>query len=164
MTTDPTPALPVLAGSEAATALVRAWCEWHVAPVLTQTVTLDTPDGGAILLPSKRVVNIVRATYDGRDITDGLEWSADGMIRYPFRSKFRALTVTMEHGFDEAVIAPLIERIEGRLTTARPGVSSASETTGPLSQSITFSSGAAGAGLLSEDRDALMPYRLTWGV
>lgn len=154
--------LPTLGGSDAASALIRAWCGWHVAPVVEQTITLDTREGAAVLLPSLRVVDVIACTYDGVDILPGLEWSADGMIRYPFRRKFRSLTVTLRHGFDIEDVAPIVERVASRLTTQEPGVTQTQKTAGPFQQTISYAS--AGAGLLAEDRESLRPYKLTWGI
>lgn len=155
--------LPTIGNSEVATALVRHWCGWHVAPVVTETVTLDTREGASILLPTLRLVGISEAILDGEDILDGLEWSADGMIRHRFKRKFRALTITMEHGFEAADVVPLVDRIASRLTTQKLGVTQYSESTGPYSVSASYG-GAGGSGLLAEDREALRPFRLEWGV
>lgn len=151
--------LPAIGTSEVATALVRAWCRWHVAPVIEETLTLDTPEGAAMLLPSLRVVEVTACTLDGQDILDGLEWSADGMLRHRFRRKFRALTITIKHGFEAEEAAPLVDRIASRLTTQQAGAIEFQRAAGPFQQRLRYS---GGGGLLTEDRQALEPYRLHW--
>lgn len=149
---------PQLGASEAASALVRAWCGWHVAPAWPETLTLDTQAGSSLLLPTLRIQSVESCTLDGVDILDRIEWSADGMIRYQaFPRKFRALTISLTHGFDESAILPIVDRVASRLTTLSPGVEE--ETVGR--RSVRYTSG--GGGLLEEDRLALAPFKLNWG-
>lgn len=42
----------------AATAAARAYCGWHVTPVLSETLLLDGPGNRSLFLPSLRVVSI----------------------------------------------------------------------------------------------------------
>ena len=84
---------------------VRRICGWHIAPEITQTVTLDHDGSRVLHLRSLRVTGVesVRDVSgpEPRDIT-GWRWSEAGMIEGRFPRGFRVVEVTFTHGFDEA--------------------------------------------------------------
>lgn len=82
-----------------AVAAIRGYCEWHIAPEFTETVTVDGPGGPTLILPTQRLSELVDVTSDGRAVS-GPEWSASGVVRCGgWSSKFRGITATITHGY-----------------------------------------------------------------
>jgi hypothetical protein len=114
--------------NRAANAAVRAYCGWHVAPVITETLTLDGNGGTMLLLPTQRIVDVVSAFIGDTEVTEDLRFSErSGVIGlglgygywtsnprtwegwgYPswqgglcvFPNVLGILTITMTHGYD----------------------------------------------------------------
>ena len=108
--------------------VVRRWCGWHVAPVLTETVILDGPGGPLLTLPTQKLIAVTAVLEDAQalDLTT-LVWSRRGQVekrvqtplpisyfgagRYVHRTylpwnfwtdQLSGVSVTMQHGFAEA--------------------------------------------------------------
>lgn len=106
---------------DAALAAARAYCGWHVTPVVEDAeITLDGPGGRLLVLPTLALLDLGAVTEDGAalDVTT-LEWSARGLIRkpagYSWTEKFRGITVTVDHGYAtaadfDAVVLTAIDR------------------------------------------------------
>lgn len=103
---------------DAAAGQVRAECGWHIAPGVTETVTLDPAGSTVVLLPSLQVssVTAVRAE-DGTAIT-GWKSRPNGVLRYSAGWP-ETITVDFTHGYAKcppelvAVIAERANRIKG---------------------------------------------------
>lgn len=157
---------------EQATATVRAFCGWHVAPVVTEDLTVDTNEDLSVLLPTKRLVSVSAATLSGEDILDCIEWSAAGVLRLKggcrWPKTYRGLVVSVSHGFpvEETPLVGIITGIVSRSLLAPAGVVSQNQTTGPFTLQQTFggSGSAGGSGLMDFEKSALAPFRLSWGV
>jgi hypothetical protein len=101
--TDPLAATPTGVDAdawEAACGAVRAYCGWHVAPSVTETVTVDGPGGNVLFLPTLHLTGITSLTNDGTTVTDP-EWSEAGMVRGSWTSKFRGVVAEITHGYEE---------------------------------------------------------------
>ena len=85
----------------AAADAVRAYCGWHVAPVVEETLILDGRGGGRLILPTLRVVDILSLTVDGM-IVDEPVWSTAGVLWGRFPDRPRSVTVTLQHGYETA--------------------------------------------------------------
>lgn len=144
---------------EAAAESVRAYCRWHVAPVIEETLVLDGGGARRLILPTLRVVEILSLEVDGHEVDDP-EWSAAGILFGRFPDRPRSVKVTMRHGFDECplgvgeVVASVARAAEiGRMPTtiqvddARVGYGAAPT---PV----------ADTGWASGQRRQLDPYRL----
>lgn len=157
---------------DAAHAAVRRFCGWHVAPVITEELTLDGNGSRSILLPSNRVTAITSVVEDGTPVTD-FDWSESGALEKvggSWSRRKRSLVVTLTHGFDEASdVAGIISGIAARSMAAKDGA---------LSQragSMAVTRGASGSGrgssggaavslpLLATEKEQLAPYLLVWG-
>lgn len=101
------------AGAVAAVAdAIRGWCGWHIAPRAEDDVLVIDSNGGALLfLPTLAMdepSSVVDA--DGVDI-EGWSWSAIGNLELChgrwWPQGFRAVTVTVSHGFASAPPAVL---------------------------------------------------------
>jgi hypothetical protein len=83
----------------AACEAARAYCGWHIAPSVTETVTVDGPGGSILMLPTLHLTDVASITNDGTAVTDP-EWSEAGMVRGSWSCRFRGVEVTMTHGYD----------------------------------------------------------------
>lgn len=88
---------------QAALASARALCGWHIAPLVSHTVTLDGDGSRLLLLPTLRLVSVESVKNDGAIVT-GFEQSTSGMLRLSggcWSRKLGGIEVTFMHGFDE---------------------------------------------------------------
>lgn len=91
---------------------VRNYCQWHVSPVVTETVTLDGPGDWVLYLPTKRIMSVASVVEDGvtLNVSTDISWSEHGEVVKPtanalwnrmWSSKFRSIVVTFTHGYAE---------------------------------------------------------------
>ncbi len=84
---------------DVAVAIVRTYCRWHIAPTVTETITLDGRGGQLLTLPSMHVAAVTAVTVDGVDIDD-FDWSTNGTVErcgwWP--SKRRSIEIDVQHG------------------------------------------------------------------
>ena len=85
---------------------IRDYCGWHIAPSLTETLTLDGPGRRTLLLPSLYVTAVDEVTVDGTAVpATEFEWSDRGMLRRRcgiWPDRWRGITVTLTHGYPAA--------------------------------------------------------------
>lgn len=142
-------------------AAIRRFAGWHIAPVLTETLTVDGPGGRLLTLPTMRVVDLTAMTVDGEAVlVDDYEWSARGQVRYAslFPATWRAVTVTLEHGYP-------LEDVEDVVAAAVAYTRRLIRNPDRLrSETVAGYSGAwdtvAGVGLDTAELAILAPYRL----
>lgn len=93
--------------AEAALAAARRYCGWVVAPSTSEDAIIDGPGGRMLSLRTLHLNTITAVIEDDvvLDVAD-LRWSATGAV---FKKDGRrwscnpgAITVTMEHGYDDA--------------------------------------------------------------
>jgi hypothetical protein len=82
----------------AATAEVRSYCGWHIAPEVTETVKVDG-SGVALLLPTLHLTDVTSITRDGVDVPlADVRWKPNGIVTgYTFSGEY---DVTFTHGYD----------------------------------------------------------------
>jgi hypothetical protein len=106
-----------LAGASAA---IRRYCGWHIAPVINAVLTLDGPGTRILMLPTLRMVDLNAVTEIARDGTTydllpdvDLEWSINGTVRKRsggwFTTVLRGLVVDLDHGFAMEDVADLTQ-------------------------------------------------------
>jgi hypothetical protein len=81
----------------AAVAELRALAGWHIAPVLTETVTVDSNGGCDLVLPTRRLVSVSSVN----SWTSGWDVYSSGILYRSIGWPAGRLVVTMTHGFDE---------------------------------------------------------------
>lgn len=150
----------------AANAAVRRECGWHVAPVITETLTLDGRGGTRLLLPSLRVHAVIRVLNDGEDVTARVRYSRRaGILTLPtgWSTDVGSIEVTLEHGHpieDVPDIAALIITLTKR--AAASGATIAQQNLGPAG--VRYALGTDGAPLslplLASEKATLAPYTL----
>lgn len=151
----------------AANRAIRAYCGWHVAPIITETLTLDGNGDRTLLLPSLRIREIITATSDGVDVTDRVRVSKRaGMIEIGgcWSRKLGGIEIELEHGYelDEVPdVAVLILNIAKRASSQRFVASQA--VNGASVSYLTAGGAPLSVPLLQIEKDALEPYKLNWG-
>lgn len=163
------PSLPEAGSSrEAATNVVRRYCGWHIAPKVTEVLTLDGTGGRRLPLPSLAVHSVESLTVDGQLLTaDQYTFSRNGWITLRggvFPPADRVVEVQFTHGFDYApevssIVDSLVQRASmspaGNVVNQRAGT-----------QSVTFASSGGevrGMALFESEKEKLAPYRLNAG-
>lgn len=90
---------------KAAGETLRRLAGWHIAPTLTETVTLDHDGASTLLLPSLLVTSVASVRDVSGDVPrelTGWRWSQAGMIqsRGGLPCGFRSVEVTFTHGHE----------------------------------------------------------------
>ena len=99
----------------AACAAVRAYCGWHVAPSVSETLTLDGSGTEFQLLPSLYVTDVAVVTELGNEVDAATyEWSQSGQLWRAggWLGHFRGLVVEITHGYETCppeIIGVLLE-------------------------------------------------------
>lgn len=148
----------------AAETAVRAYCGWHVAPVITEDIVIDGSGSHHVLIPSLKVVDITAAKNGGTELDPlDLEWSEAGMVRVPGRwtARLRGVRMTVTHGFAEVPdVAEIVRAIAARASSAPAGITREQAGQVSLSFSSTAPGVSGGAVLMDHERLMLDRYRL----
>lgn len=85
---------------DAAVAAIRSYCGWHIAPVRTETLTLQA-SAGVVILPTLRATGVVVAI--GETTLDASEYELEpGLLRLTgYRWGSGEVVVTLTHGYDQ---------------------------------------------------------------
>lgn len=163
------PSLPVsssITAEDRAAAAIRAYCGWHVAPSLTETIILDGNGSGRMLLPSTKVTGVAEVAIDGVALDPAeYRWSADGWLTRAPRNRWpdteRSIAVTMTHGFDSVPeIEDVLPAVVARASLSLSGVE-LGESVGPFKQSfISGRDGIRTVGLMDAEKEILARYKL----
>lgn len=151
---------PAIASASAA---IRAYCGWHVAPVLDCSITLDG-EAGDIWLPTNALASVTSAKVGGEDVTvDGS--NRRGRVRLAHKTcGLGNVEVGYTAGYDAAACPDLmgvvVQRVMASVAMATYGVSQ--ETAGGVSISYSGSalSDLGSAFLPDSVKAALSTYRL----
>lgn len=152
----------------AANRAIRAYCGWHVAPVIPEILTLDGSGGKTLLLPSLRIVEIESVLSDGVDVTERVQVSKRaGMLEIDgvWSKRLGGIEVTLDHGYslDEVPdVATLILNVAKRAGSGQSLIASQSANGASVSY-LTAGGAPLSVPLLQIEKDALSPYKLTWG-
>lgn len=148
----------------AAEMAVRGYCGWHIAPVVTETLTIDGSGTGTLFVPSLRVTSITSVTNDGTDVdVASLEWSANGYLRVPgvWTGKLRGVSLTITHGFDAVPdVAEIVRAVADRAGASPAGVVREQAGGVSLQYSATAPGVSGGVVLMAHERAMLDRYRL----
>ncbi|MDZ7910807.1 MAG: hypothetical protein U5O16_03075 [Rhodococcus sp. (in: high G+C Gram-positive bacteria)] len=137
-----------------ASGAVRAYCGWHVAPVVEEKIVLDGHGGTVLDLPTLRLVSINEVKVQGAVVPD-VEWSGDGMLRGQWPDRWRSIEVDMRHGYDApADLLGVVLDAAARAVNSELG--GHAETIGPFS----FSASEGSTALFDHELRVLDRYRL----
>lgn len=151
---------PAIASASAA---IRAYCGWHVAPVLDCSITLDG-EAGDIWLPTNALASVTSAKVGGEDVTVTGS-NRRGRVRLAHKTcGLGNVAIDYVAGYDVAACPDLmgvvVQRVMASVAMATYGVSQ--ETAGGVSISYSGSalSDLGSAFLPDSVKAALSTYRL----
>lgn len=151
---------PAIASASAA---IRAYCGWHVAPVLDCSITLDG-EAGDIWLPTNALASVTSATVGGEDVTVTGS-NRRGRVRLAHKTcGLGNVAIDYVAGYDVAACPDLmgvvVQRVMASVAMTTYGVSQ--ETAGGVSISYSGSalSDLGSAFLPDSVKAALSTYRL----
>jgi hypothetical protein len=158
---------------DSASAAIRRYCGWHIAPVLTVDLILDGPGGNRLVLPTLHVVGILAITektgpstavaYDPAD----LDWSVNGVVAKrtcgPWTGRLGGVAAQFEHGWELAEVADLTQLVLS--TVARSAMNPyglASQAVGGVSIGMSPVAGgvSGGTALTAQEFGTVELYRL----
>ena len=151
---------PAIASASAA---IRAWCGWHVAPVLDCSIPLDG-EAGDIWLPTNALASVTSAKVGGEDVTV-IGSNRRGRVRLEHKTcGLGNVAIDYVAGYDVAACPDLmgvvVQRVMASVAMTTYGVSQ--ETAGGVSISYSGSalSDLGSAFLPDSVKAALSTYRL----
>lgn len=156
--------LPLLKGASAA---IRKYCRWHIAPVLEESLTVDGSGAAVQHFPTARLLSIVEVTNDGVPLpVAGLDASAAGMIERRsgvWSCRFSGVTARVRHGYDLAAVpdvAQIVVQVVSNALASPMGVTREQAGAIAVSWSMTGPNVAGGISLLERDLAVLSQYRI----
>lgn len=106
----------------AASAGIRRFCGWHIAPNIVQDLVLDGEGGRTLILPTLKltgITSLVEVSGDWSWTADplvDLTWSFTGRVRKRsgcWTLELAGITTTISHGFDLADVGDLSQLVLG---------------------------------------------------
>lgn len=116
-------------------AAVRAWCGWHVAPSLTETVKVEGDGGRVLLLPSLHVTAVTEVRNEaGTIIGTDYKWRENGIVRGRWMCE-DLYEFDIAHGYDSmpSELQAIVDDIDSAGVGSRLA---SSEGAGPFSRSF----------------------------
>lgn len=87
---------------DAAVAVIRDYCGWHVWPPRTEELTVDGEGGYMLTLPTLKLSDVTKVTENEIDLgADSYEWSASGDLKKVlgcWTTRWRGVKVALTHG------------------------------------------------------------------
>ncbi|MDI3330134.1 MAG: hypothetical protein QJR09_05275 [Micrococcus sp.] len=151
---------------DGASAAVRRYCRWHVAPVLEETLTEDGPGGTVLHLPTGRLLSLVEVTDGGRPVElSTLDVSRAGMIERGagWSARFGGVTARVRHGWDLAAVpdvSQIVLQVVANALSSPMGVTREQAGSISVSWAMTAPNTSGGLSLLERDLAVLNEYRI----
>jgi hypothetical protein len=114
---------------DAAVASIRADAGWHIAPVVTETITVFGDGGRVLFLPSLRIISVASVTLAGLPTTNW-QLGNGGTLYAPYGWPRGPLQVTFTHGYETA--PDLIPEVVARISSYSRDRTITSQTDGPF--------------------------------
>ena len=155
----------VEAALKAATQAIRNYCGWHISPTMSCTAE---PNGGSqvLRLPATYVSAISGITEEGQALSSSeYQWRKDGLIRkaslHRWSDNWGGISVSYTAGYPADAVPDLAEAVCA-ITAGVLAVSAGvvSESADGVSISYSASASSIAAGLTSQQKSALMPYKV----
>lgn len=163
MTTYELPPTPAGVDEEdwrAAVSAIRGYCGWHIAPSVTETISVDGPGGWLLSLPTLYLTAVQSVTNGGTPLLN-TTWSRKGTMRspvYAWSCMGNSVQVNLTHGYDE--FPAEILAVARSMAAAGSGSVATKITSGPHSVDLT-PEGIAGAFAMSDlHKQVLDRYRV----
>lgn len=146
---------------DAACAAIRTYCEWHVAPVVEETVIVDGSGGSVQLLPTLRLKTLHSISAGGVTVVDP-EWSETGAVRGCWSSKLRGVEASITHGYDTcpADVLAVARAVAATAAAAAGSLGAARFTSGPHSVELNDAAQSGGVALSDMQMAVLDRYKL----
>lgn len=156
---------PLLRGASAG---IRRWVRWHIAPVLEETLTGDGPGGRLLLLPTGRLLDVLSATNAGYAVdVANLAFSERGMVEFTEGSAWSArlgsVSVRVRHGWDLADVsdvAQIVKQVTANALASPMGATREQAGSVSVSWAVTAPGVAGGLSLLQRDLDILSAFKI----
>lgn len=151
----------VITPEASAQSLIRDYCGWHVAPVITETITVNGSGTHHLALPTLKIKELLGVSIDGVAVDlASIQWDEGGIL-YRSGSLWpkgpRRITVSMTHGFNPENVAWIVKQIADRVGgNVPPGV----ERVTVGQRSVTYRDTAGITQLMSNEKAALLPYKI----
>jgi len=155
---------------EQVSAAVRNYLRWHLAPSLTETVTVDGSGASVLRLPTLYLTTLTSVTENDEAVDlDGVEWTEAGYLKRscPWTCKLRGVSVSIVHGYSTTPleVREIVMNAAARgLLTPAGGVVRDQEAVGDYSISNTYSqigfNQAGGSALMEHEKTVLDNYRI----
>lgn len=150
---------------KAASQAIRNYCGWHISPSLS--CTAEPEGGGQVLrLPATYVSAISGIIEDGTELeSTAYQWRKDGLIKRAFSQwwsdKWGGISVSYTAGYTVNAVPDLAEAVCA-ITAGVLAVSAGviSESADGVSISYSQSASSIAAGLTSQQKSALNPYKV----
>lgn len=150
---------------DAVSGAIRAYCGWHVSPILECTYT-GRGDGRLLMLPAMGVQSVDSLTVNGATV-DEYAWDDYGMIELSngcFPRVFRSAECVYTAGIESPELAQIVAQIASNALVAAPGVSAESAGNVSISYNKTGDGITGGVSLLERDYALLASYKLAKAV
>ncbi len=148
----------------AAEAQVRAYCGWHIAPVIAESLVLDGTGTRSLFVRTLRLLTVTAAEVDGVILDPlTLEWSEAGFIRAPgiWVDKLRTVKLTVTHGFESVPdVVEIVRAIAARASASPTGVVREQAGAVSIGFSLTAPGVSGGVVLMDHERRMLDKYRI----
>ncbi|AYN56826.1 head-to-tail adaptor [Arthrobacter phage Andrew] len=161
--TDPR-VLPLLDGASAG---IRRYCGWHIAPVLEETLVGDGPGGRILLLPTGRLVSLVSVDNGGETVDlSTVDSSKMGMLELRsgwWSSRFGAVSVRAQHGYDLADVADvqqIVKQVTANALSSPMGATREQAGMVSIAWATTAPGVSGGLSLLQRDLQVLAPFKI----
>lgn len=148
-----------------ASGLVRTWCGWHLAPRITQAVTVDGSGASTLALPSLHLVDLLAIVENEAPVDlELVEWSRAGFLIRRDRCwtcRLRGVRAEILHGHARtpAEVRAVVVAIVARAVVHPAGTGVASERTGPFQ--VTYAQTAQDGGMVLLDFEERVLDRYT---
>lgn len=155
---------PLLAGASAG---IRRYCGWHIAPVLEETLAGDGPGGSLLLLPTGRLLSLVSATNAGSvvDLAE-VDFSRSGMVELRggwWSSRLGSVSVRVQHGYDVADVGDvcqIVKQVTANALASPMGATREQAGQVSISWATTAPGVSGGLSLLERDFAVLAPFKI----
>lgn len=149
-----------------ASALVRGYCGWHLAPQIREPVRVDGSGAQLQPLPTLHLVEIERVVENGNSIAlSRIRWSVAGFLLHrhrPWTLVLRGITATIVHGHIHTPpdVQAVVLAMAARVAAAPVGGGVQSERTGPFQVTWNTTAQAGGMMLLDHEQRVLDRHSL----
>lgn len=147
-------------------AAVRSYCGWHIAPSVTETITVDGQGGHVLALPTLHLT-AVTAVSNASDVVslDDVDWSEAGYLELRcghWTCRPRGVIATITHGYDTppAEVVGVIMQVASRASSSPAGITREQAGSVSFSYALTAPGVSGGVALLEHERAILDHYRI----